>query len=94
MLYGVAGAHAVFTNKIPLRQKPVLRGAGENDWIVWSFADDGQEQGEADAEFIAAARTDVPALVAEVERLRRDRPSLSILVTAATFWLNRGVGAR
>lgn len=31
---------------------------------------DSTEQGAADAAFIAAARTDVPVLVAEIERLR------------------------
>lgn len=34
--------------------------------------DEDTPQGHADAEFIAHARTDVPALVAEVERLRAE----------------------
>lgn len=43
---------------------------------VWVMQDDclpGGTLGGADAEFIARARTDVPALLAEVERLTRER---------------------
>jgi len=35
----------------------------------------------ADAEFIAHARTDVPALIAEVERLRKEREGLVAVVS-------------
>lgn len=38
--------------------------------ITGEFGDSGETLGEADSHFIAAARTAVPALVAEVERLR------------------------
>ena len=55
----------------------------ENDWcvvpgVVESCGSDmcGPVVRSADAAFIASARTDVPALVAEVERLREERDDL------------------
>lgn len=51
--------------------------------IDWDEADD-QAQIEADAQFIAAARTDVPALLAEVDRLRGERDAFADRVDTLT----------
>jgi hypothetical protein len=44
---------------------------------------DASEQAMADADFIAHARTDVPALIAEVTRLREDLADAQARITAA-----------
>jgi hypothetical protein len=52
--------------------------------IDYRYQDDGTRVSyvsEVDAEFIAAARTDVPALVAEVRRLRRHSEALYELLS-------------
>lgn len=48
---------------------------------------------EADAEFIAASRTDIPALVAEVERLREERKEFMPTIDRLSELLNRTVNA-
>jgi hypothetical protein len=48
----------------------------------------GANDSAADAAFIAAARTDVPALIAEVRRLREENATFRTLITRA---LNRPI---
>lgn len=60
---------------------PWEQAAGGTDWNVWGPKGSNQVKiddlhgdfgSESDAQFIAHARTDIPALLAEVERLRAD----------------------
>lgn len=44
----------------------------EDDRLDWDHPDEVEVDPEDDAEFIAAARSDIPALLAEVDRLRVD----------------------
>jgi len=46
------------------------------EWVMIGPDSPEQKQIHADAEFIAAARTDIPALLAEVERLRTENAEL------------------
>lgn len=46
--------------------------------------------GEEDAEFIAHARTDIPALVAEVERLRQLKSDADAVISACVSKLRDG----
>jgi hypothetical protein len=51
----------------------IYQGTEYTSWAVWvgeTCDPDDRRKSRADAEFIAAARTDVPALLAEVEQLR------------------------
>ena len=67
--------------------------AGSSDWSVLKKTDDDEfcvadlhrhrKVACPDAEFIAHARTDVPALVAEVRRLRKAMSRASVCVDAA-----------
>lgn len=50
----------------------VVSGAGLTHSIDFLLATDGKERGWADAEFVAHAREDVPALLAYIEQLESD----------------------
>mgnify|MGYP006985670292 CR=1 FL=1 len=72
-----------------------LKACGE-DMDYWVEDPIGQRVGEfadkADARFFAAARTDVPALVAEVRRLRAQRiADLAEHVGASARWGDRNI---
>jgi hypothetical protein len=55
----------------PWRLHEVARDNGDEDvWVVFNDADDSSMMQRQDADFIAHARTDIPALIAEVEALR------------------------
>lgn len=54
---------------------PHVVRAGQSIWgVIVSISPD--DYGRADCEFLAAARSDVPALVAEVRRLRAENRNL------------------
>ncbi|MDH6116865.1 hypothetical protein ABH930_000284 [Kitasatospora sp. GAS204A] len=46
---------------------------GLGEWVAETCVADELERSEANAHFVASARTDVPALLAEVDRLRAER---------------------
>lgn len=67
---------------------------GGNDGLVWPerVGDPVSASTEPeDADFIAAARTDVPALVAEVRRLRAEREHMELHPTGTVDWLKNRV---
>ena len=66
-----------------LSRHPCVVAPSMNSVIARCHGRDGREV--SDAEFIAAARADIPALLAEVERLRRE-------VDAYAHWMEKHCG--
>ena len=73
---------------------PEREGRGEGPTLVGTYRD-VKAWAEADAAFIAAARDAVPALLAEVDRLRAElNTATAAIANLRTIWRNGGASDR